>query len=140
MWNEMVYILEVTELVKPIENRIDTIFVHVSDLERSVQWYSRLLGLDIREGSFTGPVYTLNMGEGKPGITLDNHCFDENYEFVPSNQPLFNLSSSNINDAFSHVTAMGVELVTEIITHSDMAEFSFKDPDGNIIMICTCFS
>ncbi|WP_243459289.1 VOC family protein [Metabacillus bambusae] len=127
-------------MFKPIENRIDTIFIHVSDLERSIKWYSDLLGLEVREGKHTGPVYTLNMGDGRPGITLDNHCFEEDYKFIPSNQPLFNLSASDINEAFKHVTEMGAEITSEIITHPDLAEFSFKDPDGNIIMVCTCFS
>jgi catechol 2,3-dioxygenase-like lactoylglutathione lyase family enzyme len=94
-------------LFKPIENRIDTIFVHVSDLERSIKWYSDLLGLQVREEKHTGPVYSLNMGDGRPGITLDNHCFEEDYKFIPLNQPLFNLSASDINEAFNHVTKMG---------------------------------
>ncbi|WP_376768992.1 VOC family protein [Paenibacillus xylanilyticus] len=27
---------------------MDTIFVHVSDLEKSVEWYGKLLGVDIK--------------------------------------------------------------------------------------------
>jgi len=127
-------------LFKPIENRIDTIFVHVTDLERSIKFYSDLLRMKVKEGVHTGPIYTLSMGEGRPRITLDNHCFDEDYTFVPSNQPIFNLSSSDINEAFQHVKEMGAEIVTDIVTYPDLAEFSFKDPDGNILMVCTCFS
>ena len=126
--------------LKPIENRIDTVFVHVSDLERSIQWYSILFGLKIKEEKNFGPLYTLDMGDGLPGITLDDHCLDKDYKFIPSNQPLFNISTSDINIAYEHVTGMGAEIITEIITHPDLAEFSFKDPDGNIIMVCTCFS
>ncbi|MFB9326357.1 VOC family protein [Paenibacillus aurantiacus] len=125
-------------MIKPIENRIDTVFVHVTNLERSIKWYSALLGLEVREEKSSGPIYTLDMGSGRPGLTLDNHCFDEKYEFTPSNQPLFNLSVTDINAAFKHVTELGAELVTEILTYPDLAEFSFKDPDGNIIMVCTC--
>ncbi|MCG7215414.1 VOC family protein [Paenibacillus mucilaginosus] len=124
----------------PIVNRVDTIFVHVTDLERSISWYSRLLGLDVREGRHEGPIYTLDMGQGRPGITLDNHCFDENYVFTPSNQPLFNLSASDIHEAYRHVTELGAEIVNGIVTYPDLAEFSFQDPAGNIIMVCTCFS
>lgn len=127
-------------MLKPIENRFDTIFVHVLDLERSIKWYSDLLGMQVLEGKHTGPVYTFNMGNGYPGLTLDNHCFDEDYLFIPSNQPLFNLSTSDINAAFNHVKNLGAEIITEIITHPDLSEFLFKDPDGNIIMVCTCIS
>src|SRR4051794_885889 len=105
--------MEGTHLFKKIENRIDTIFVHVTDLNRSIHWYTELLGLEVREGNHAEPVYTLNMGHGRPGITLDNHCFEEDYNFIPSNQPLFNLSASNINEAYNHVKEMGAEIITE---------------------------
>ncbi|TYP68068.1 VOC family protein [Paenibacillus methanolicus] len=36
---------------KPIDNRIDTIFVHVADLNRSVRWYAELLGLEAPNGT-----------------------------------------------------------------------------------------
>ncbi|WP_342566677.1 VOC family protein [Psychrobacillus sp. FSL K6-4046] len=125
---------------KPIENRIDTIFIHVSDLERSIQWYSNLLGIEVLKTNHTGPIYTFNMGENRPGLTLDNHCLDEDYTFIPSNQPLFIFSCTDIEEAFLHVSSMGVEMVTDIIRYTDLSEFSFKDPDGNILMVCTCFS
>lgn len=31
-------------LGKTIENRVDTIFIHVTNLKKSVMWYSKLLG------------------------------------------------------------------------------------------------
>lgn len=123
----------------PISNRVGTFFVHVTDLERSVRWYSALLGLEVKETEFTGPIYTLDMGQGRPGLTLDNHCLDDDYELKPSNQPLFNLSTPDIHEAFEHVRDFGADLVTEIETFPDVADFSFKDPDGNIIMVCQVF-
>lgn len=54
-------------LSKAIENRIDTIFIHVSDLERSIQWYSNLLGIEVMKTNHTGPIYTFNMGRTDPG-------------------------------------------------------------------------
>ena len=125
---------------KPINNRIDTVFIHVSDLEHSIKWYSQLLGLEVSEGSHEGPIYTLDMGAGRPGITLDNHCLDEDFVWIPSNQPLFNFSCTDIQEAYDHVLKMKAELVTDIITFPDLSEFSFKDPDGNILMVCSCFS
>lgn len=125
----------------PITNRVDTIFVHVTNLERSIQWYSNLMGIEVCEGKYSGPIYTFNMGAGRPGLTLDNHCFDDDYELIPSNQPLFTLSSTDIDKAYEFVTKeLGAEIVTEIETFPDLSDFTFKDPDGNIIMICTCFS
>jgi hypothetical protein len=104
-----------------------------------VEWYSKLLGADVK-GEVQGLVYTFSMGAGRPGLTLDNHCFDENYEFKPMNQPLFNLSAVDIQAAYQHVIDLGAEIVSGIQSFPDLSEFSFKDPDGNIIMVCTCFS
>ncbi|WP_230202466.1 VOC family protein [Paenibacillus ihumii] len=53
---------------------------------------------------------------------------------------MFNLSCENIHEAYQHVQSLGSEIVTEIQVFPDLSEFSFKDPDGNIIMFCTCFS
>lgn len=124
---------------KPIANRVDTIFIHVTDLQKSVEWYSQLLGVEVK-GEVHGPIYTFNMGEGRPGLTLDNHCFDEGYELKPLNQPLFNLSASDIHEAYQHVKDIGTKYLSDIQHFPDLSEFTFKDPDGNIIMICTCFS
>ncbi|MEF3306044.1 VOC family protein [Paenibacillus sp. GYB003] len=125
---------------KPIENRIDTVFVHVTNLETAVRWYAELLGVDVGEGPFAGPIYTFGMGPGRPGLTLDDHCLEPDYAFVPSNQPLFNLSAADIDAAYEHVRRLGAEIVTDIQTYPDLSDFTFKDPDGNIIMVCTCFS
>jgi Predicted enzyme related to lactoylglutathione lyase len=127
-------------MVKPIENRVDTIFVHVTDLHKSMEWYSRLLGLEIPEGEHNGPIYTFDMGPGRPGLTLDNHCFEPAYAFTPSNQPLFNLGATDIEAAYRHVRQLGTEYLSKIVTHPDLAEFTFKDPDGNLLMVCTCFT
>lgn len=123
----------------PIANRVDTIFIHVTDLVQSVNWYGKLLGLEVK-GEIQGPIYTFDMGAGRPGITLDNHCFDDTYEFVPQNQPLFNLSTADIIAAFDFIKTLGAQEVTDIQTYPDLSEFTFKDPDGNMIMICSCFS
>lgn len=129
------------DLKSPIANRVDTIFVHVKALEKSIHWYSKLLGLEVEDGDYSGPVYTISMGDGRPGLTLDNHCFDDIYEFVPSNQPIFSLSASDINTAYQYVrNHLNAEIVTEIQIFPDLADFTFKDPDGNIIMICNCFT
>ncbi|WP_152391844.1 VOC family protein [Paenibacillus guangzhouensis] len=126
----------------PIMSRVDTIFIHVTNLKESVKWYSTLLGIEFNEDNpCEGPIHTFPMGENRPGLTLDNHCFDEEeYKFNPSNQPLFNLSTEDIDEAYEFVKRMGAEFVTEIARYPDLSDFSFKDPDGNILMICSCIT
>lgn len=128
-------------MASPIYNRVDTIFIHVSNLKESVRWYSKLFGMEFNEqGDYQGPIYTLHMGKNRPGLTLDNHCFDEDYQFVPSNQPLFNVSTDDIDAAYDHAKQLGVESVTEITRFPDLSEFYVKDPDGNILMVCSCIT
>jgi uncharacterized protein len=136
----VVYLKGMGYLVKPIENRVDTVFVHVTNLESAIRWYSDLLGLEVREGELNGPIYTLDMGPGRPGITLDNHCLDSDYKLTTSNQPLFTLSASDIHAAFKHAKKLGAGITSEIQTFPDLSEFTFTDPDGNMIMVCSCFS
>lgn len=125
----------------PIINRIDTVFIHVTDLKEAVRWYSKLLAIEFKEDTqFDGPIHTIPMGKNRPGITFDNHCFDEEYRFIPSNQPLFNLSTEDIDEAYEFVKSIGAEIVTEIARYPDLSDFSFKDPCGNILMICSCIT
>lgn len=127
--------------MNPILNRIDTIFIHVRNLKESVRWYSALIGRTFNENeNYDGPIYSIPMGDGRPGLTLDNHCLDEHYEFTPLNQPLFNLSASNIDLAYEYVQKLGADIISEIVRFPDLSEFMIKDPDGNVIMICDCIT
>lgn len=54
----------------PIENRIGRVFVPGRDMERAVEWYTRLLGLPSGRLSHGGTIYDLPMG-GEVGLTLD---------------------------------------------------------------------
>ena len=47
----------------PIRNKINTIFVHVSDLERSVKWYSQLLGQNYDLTAVERPVYNIKIND-----------------------------------------------------------------------------
>lgn len=48
--------------------------------------------------------------------------------------PAFHLNTSDIQAAHAHLAERGAE-VTEI---RDGQWFNFKDPDGNVLMICEC--
>lgn len=57
-------------MTNPIKNRANTIFIHVSNLEKSVIWYSKLLNQQVDAADISRPVYNLAMNQ-YTGITLD---------------------------------------------------------------------
>ncbi|WP_245602150.1 VOC family protein [Peribacillus kribbensis] len=54
----------------PIQNKMNTVFIHVSNLEEAAIWYTKLLGQELNKEEICLPVFNLDV-EGHTGITLD---------------------------------------------------------------------
>lgn len=117
----------------PIKNRIGGVFVPVRDIERAREWYNKILGLEGGEISF-GHIYSAPMN-GSAGLILDtmpkwrNEDGNVSTYQVPSIQFLTN----DIHASYQFLKENNVELLTGI--EADFY-FVFKDPDGNLLMIC----
>ena len=120
----------------PITNKINTIFVHVSDLEKSVKWYSQLLGQDYDLANIERPVYNIKIAD-HTGLTLDAGPDKITKKHSPAENPLFNFHTENIDDAYDYVKKLGYKIKSEIVRFDDFSFFNILDPDKNIIMICT---
>lgn len=120
----------------PIASQINTIFVHVSDLRRSVKWYSDLLGKSFNEMEVTNPVYNIEV-DHHTGLTLDAGPEEQTKKHDPSSQPLFNFHTDDINLAYEYVRDLGYVIDSEIVGFDDFSFFTVHDPDQNVIMICT---
>lgn len=114
----------------PITNRINTTFIPVSDLRRSVRWYSELIGLPYDLEDVNPPVYNMPMSHST-GVVLDAGTED----VTPSPHPLFNFHADDIAAAYRFVQKLGYEISKEMVHFPDIAFFHIKDPDGNVIMI-----
>lgn len=66
------------------------------------------------------------------GLVLDGRIYSADAVF---RVPGFHLNTADIEAAHVHLRAMGSE-TTEI---RDGRWFNFKDPDGNVLMICECW-
>lgn len=119
----------------PIKNRTNTIFVHVSDLERSVKWYGQLFKLEVDLSEVSRPVYNFRMDQ-YTGLTLDAGPAGKTKEIIPASHPLFNFHTDNIRQAYEYIEKLGYHIETEIVEFADFAFFNISDPDGNMIMIC----
>lgn len=119
----------------PIKNKMNTIFVHVSNLEDSVKWYSRLLNQDVDLSKVSNPVHNLLMDQ-YTGLTLDAGSSDTTKIIIPSLHPLFNFHTDDIKKSYDFIKEIGYEVESDIVDFADFAYFNISDPDKNIIMIC----
>ncbi len=119
----------------PIENRVASLFVHVSDLRRAAEWYSQLLGLPLIEERLNGgPVYWLSLPG--TGIVLDSDAYNrQNPDWRGEMQPLFMLAVPEIDEAYAYVVER-TQVFGEIERHGSMAYFNFADSEGNSVMAC----
>lgn len=121
--------------LSPIACKINNVFIHVSNLEKSAEWYSNLLGLPFNKGIVKSPVYNIPI-TSETGLTLDDHTFDPQFKLNPSDHVLFNFFVTDIDVAYEFVNNKGITIVKEIERIGNFAYFNFKDLDSNVLMIC----
>lgn len=121
----------------PIACKVNNVFIHVKDLKKSAEWYSKLLGIPYDPGTVESPVYNIPV-DGATGLTLDDHTFDKGFILKPSNHVLFNFYVEDIDQAYSFIKANQITVVKEIERIGEFAYFNFQDLDGNVLMICNC--
>jgi predicted enzyme related to lactoylglutathione lyase len=116
----------------PISKQIGAVFLHVSDMNKSIQWYSELLGLPIKSSSHEGTIYELTM-DGGSGLLLDSNKRELSNS---SRKTQFFFNTENLKVSYDFIIEKGVEIVTEIEIHDNISFFTFKDLDENILMVC----
>ncbi len=110
-----------------LEKRVGSIFIHVSDIKRAVEWYSRVFDLPYNEDYMEGrlsTVYTLHF-EGTE-ILLDS-----NNGAAPAPQPLMFFKTDDIRQTLQFLKE------SEVLIHNEILEIHiviFEDPDGNRLM------
>lgn len=116
--------------MNPILNQVGTIFIPVSSIEKSRDWYCDLLGLPFDGEILFSHLYVIPMNG--VDIVLDSKIFSTDNIL---NTPLFHFNTNNIEQSYTYMKSKGIELTTEI-EHGHW--FNFQDLDGNHLMICTC--
>ncbi|GGD21592.1 VOC family protein [Pontibacillus salipaludis] len=120
----------------PIHNSVNTMFVPVSDLQTSAKWYSDLLGQEFNPSEVEEPVYNMKI-DHYTGVLLDSGPPDEKQKVTPSAHPLFNFHTDDIDASYQYIKELEYSITSNITRFEDLSFFTIKDPDGNIIMICT---
>ncbi len=123
------------DTASPIMNRIGGIFLNVTDMNRAARFHSEILGLPYREVG-TGEehsIYDLTMMSGS-GVLLDNNRYRNGDDY----ESLFMLVTPDVEGSRAYLESNGIPVFTDIERHGEaLAFFTVKDPDGNVIMICS---
>ncbi|MFH0070815.1 VOC family protein [Peribacillus sp. NPDC056705] len=119
----------------PIKNKVGSIFVPVSDIEKSRSWYCRVLALpETACEIMNGHLCPLPMkGTGVILDTMPQWGGDQPGGAPSIDTPAFMLMTDDLEGSLQYMKQLGVEIVTEI-EHDHW--FVVKDPDGNKLMIC----
>lgn len=124
----------------PLLNQVNSIFIHVSDMPRAVEWYSMLLGMDLQYKGSSGDrtVFGIKMGNGIT-LLLDSMRRDRP---SPSNNALFYFNAPDMKAAYEYIRNLGIEPfddddneVTEEDIKQDPFLFRIRDPFQNVIII-----
>jgi catechol 2,3-dioxygenase-like lactoylglutathione lyase family enzyme len=121
-------------LSSPVKNKIGSVFIPVSNIELSRDWYCKLLGLSADCEIINDHLCPLPM-QG-PGIILDTMpAWGGDKPGGPPNiqTPAFMFLTENLQGSFDYATQLGCDFASGI-EHNHW--FVVKDPDGNLIMIC----
>ncbi|TYS55595.1 hypothetical protein FZC74_18930 [Sutcliffiella horikoshii] len=108
--------------------RIDTVFLEVTNMERSIGWYTEVLGFSVRWHDVENGYAAIEMGETPLTLVRAE-------EVIPGSHCLLNFYSSDIYDAHHKLLESGVQ-VEDVIDYGTVLSFEFKDPDGHILGVC----
>lgn len=113
--------------MNPIAPQIGMVFVPVSDLHKARDWYCEILGVPPNGELVHNHLYFLPM-EGT-GLVLDSSIYSPEAVFQI---PAVVLNTADIQAAHQYMKGKSAD-VADIQFDK---WFNFKDPDGNLLMIC----
>lgn len=117
----------------PIQPHVSSVFLPVQDIEKARAWYGRLLGLTSLPAIVAGHLCCLPTAGA--GLVLDSMPNWRSAEgALPTYQtPAFMFQTGDIEAAYHFMQEQGAQMVTTI---QDSHWFAFRDPDGNLLMVC----
>lgn len=108
--------------------RIDTVFVKVTDIDQSIDWYVENLGFTVRWYDKEGGYAAIEVGETPITLVQDK-------EMIPAEHCLLNFYSNNLEEVHHQLKEKSVD--TEAIEkYGAVSAFEFKDCDGNRFGVC----
>lgn len=127
-------------MVKKYISRISSVEIPVSDLEASVEWYTRILGLQVQHKGDAFAMLTFD-AVGVPGVFLCETRDTGRLQFENTNNgvihSMIDFYTDDLKGFHEFLVAQGVQAgELKIDTNSDFGGFGFRDPDGNLLGAC----
>jgi predicted enzyme related to lactoylglutathione lyase len=120
-----------------IAPKLPAVFVHVRDLRRAAEFYTQLLGLSYNDkADYGNGIYVLQLANGADLLLDANHAQQAKPNGTFAMHATCMFATEDIEAAHAWLQSQDVEIVTELYRDPNVAFFNFKDPDGNIQMIC----
>ncbi|MDQ0229327.1 VOC family protein [Metabacillus malikii] len=113
-----------------VTSKVGGIFIPVKDIVAARDWYCSILEVEPTFEIIVGHLCCIPMDNNGLNIILDSKIYTED---AYARTPMFHFNTDDIYEAYRFMKERGVELVTDI-EHGH--SFNFKDPDGNMLMIC----
>lgn len=114
----------------PIQPRVGQVFIPVNDMQRAIAWYSALFGLEPGNTSHAGAIYDIPV-TGETLLVLDAHKPVTSH----SVQPLCMFPTDDMVSALARLREIGAEITSEPQDIGSLVFATFRDPDGNPLMI-----
>lgn len=124
-------------------DRIDHVVINCSDLDATVAWYQRVLGMEREEFAYEGHVHVaLKYGRQKFNVrpTGTDHWWSVDND-APGSLDICLITPSPIEAVLSHLDACGVAVARGPVQQTGalgpMMSVYFYDPDRNLIEVAS---
>ncbi|WP_127531413.1 VOC family protein [Paenibacillus kobensis] len=133
-----------------IFQRVDTLFIPVTDIQKSIDWYSTVFGCElvwIENEEYAALNVSNVLPKGQSANIELGHCMItlvRSEAFSPlsfkrqgEEHPYFNFYTKAIEEAHSSLKEQGTP-VTDIVDEGQLKYFNFYDLNGHYMGVC-CF-
>ncbi len=122
-------------------DRLDHLVLTVADIERTTDFYARVLGMTPQRFTSGGVLrHALAFGEQKFNLHRRDHVVDPNVRHAtPGSADLCLLTSTPIEQVVAHLAACGVPVITGPVRRTGavrpLLSVYFHDPDENLVEV-----
>ncbi|GGH85090.1 catechol 2,3-dioxygenase-like lactoylglutathione lyase family enzyme [Pullulanibacillus pueri] len=121
-------------------SKVATIEIPVANIEKSLEWYVRVLNLSVLHKDETTAMLSFNT----PGVpTLFLVGTDDTRRLVFANTPwnipqssVIDLYADDLEQAYTSLQSKGVEVGALNVNEQGYGGFGFEDLDGNVLSVC----